>query len=435
MSRINISRASTLLWSALFALSMCPLSLSGQDITSSPYTRFGYGQLADAVPVTYKGMAGVSIGLESKRTINFANPAAYATSDSLAFLMDFGASMNWSRYSDGSVSKSALLGNLDYFAIQFPVFRDRLVFSAGIVPFSLAGYGMQRLTSVTNDDSSQYTLQQEYSGEGSIQSLYVGLGAKTFGGLTIGANLRYVFGAVTHTELLVPNSTLLKKTRTINRLGVEGMALDFGAQYRIDLNKTDNIIVGATFSPAMSIAPRLTSIIDNNYGSVLQPDITEKTLSPSTQLPMKMGFGLSWNKADKLIVGSDVQITKWGSVSNIFTNDGLELKDVYKVALGAEYRKDMYSRRYADRIIYRGGLNYTTSYTDISPVGKLDRVTASLGVGLPVNVYNERTSYVNLSLEYVKGLPSTPKVFNEDVLRLSLSINFNEIWFRKLKIY
>lgn len=435
MSYTNIYRNIKLALVAVAVLAL-PMTLNGQDITSSPHSRFGYGQLNNSVPTTLKGMGGTAIGVQNDKIINFANPAAYAASDSLSFLMDIGVSTNWSRYGDGKTSKNTFLGNLDYLAMQFSVFRDRLIFSTGLVPFSTAGYGLKNLVQVEGGQDGRDMFQQEFKGSGSIQSAYVGLGAKVVGGLSLGANIKYTFGSITHIAQVTPSSSLFSRTLKSSAIELSTWSFDFGAQYKFMYNKEDYFVLGATFSPAMKMTPELTLVENKNVGSTIQPEITTKTLKPDTQMPLKAGFGASWAKGTKLLVAGDVQMTKWGSVPNIFANDKLLLKDTYKVAVGVEYLKDKFSRNYFDRVIYRGGVNYETSYTDLPIVGKVDRVVGSVGLGLPVTPYNERTSYINLSVEYSKGLPSGgSKVFSEDMLRLSLSINFSETWFKKLKIY
>ena len=68
------------------------LPLWAQNNTNSPYTRFGYGELADRSFGAGRAMGGVGYGLRSSKQINPLNPASYSCMDSLTFLFDFGAS-------------------------------------------------------------------------------------------------------------------------------------------------------------------------------------------------------------------------------------------------------------------------------------------------------------------------------------------------------
>ena len=59
-----------------------------QNNTNSPYTRYGYGQLADHGSGNSKAMGGIAYGLRDKYQTNFANPASYTAVDSLTFMFD-----------------------------------------------------------------------------------------------------------------------------------------------------------------------------------------------------------------------------------------------------------------------------------------------------------------------------------------------------------
>lgn len=421
---------------------LCSVILQGgvqfaraQEVTASPFTRYGYGQPVQAISTAYKGMGGVGMALPSRTVINFANPAAYANSDSLAFIFDISGALNIARYSDGSTHKTSILGNIDYLALQFPLYKDRVVFSAGIIPFTTVGYGLVNTVEIATGSEVGASIQQQFRGVGSIQNLYAGVGVRLFKGFALGANIKYVWGDLTHAVLNIPSSSLYNRTLSSTNINLSAWTVDFGVQYTWQRRAGKSFALGATFAPAMPIKPLLQLTEDKNYGSTLKPDIVSKHERPSTTLPSKYGFGLAWQPSSKLLLASDVEIERWGSVSNIFGGDKVLLKDTYRVALGGEYQRDNYSRSYADRIKYRFGLNYKSSYAEVTGIGAIHKATAAMGIAFPVNVYNERTSYVNLSLEYEKGLASGVKHLNEDILRLSVGIAFNEGWFRKLKIY
>ena len=48
-----------------------------QNATSSPSSRFGYGELNDNLPTAYRAMGGVGLGMRSNKAINPAQPASY----------------------------------------------------------------------------------------------------------------------------------------------------------------------------------------------------------------------------------------------------------------------------------------------------------------------------------------------------------------------
>ena len=407
---------------------------SAQDIQSSILSRYGYGVLAHPAPTALKGMGGVGVALSGPKFINLTNPAAYAASDSLSFLMDIAVSANWGRYSDGSEKKNTFLGNFDYIAFQFPLWKDRLVFSTGLTPFSTTGYGLSSKVNVKDVDDV-YSIVQDFSGSGSIQSLYAGMGFKVWRGLSLGANVRYLFGKTIHNVTNVPGSTLISTTRDSHTLRLSNVLMDLGAQYRMELSKDKALRFGATFAPSMKLTPEIVLQHEESYGSINLPQITQRELKEATRSPLRAALGVAYEGGAKLLVSGDVELVKWGSVPNIFENDAVILKDAYRVAIGTQYRPDLYSRRYSDRILYRGGVSFDTSYASTPGIGQMNMLGVSLGLGLPINVNDERTSYVDLALEYRTSLPSASKVLREDCLKVSLSFNFNETWFRKLRIY
>ena len=53
----------------------------GQNGANSPFTRYGFGQLADQGLGVNKAMGGIGIGLRSNLQINVNNPASYTAVD------------------------------------------------------------------------------------------------------------------------------------------------------------------------------------------------------------------------------------------------------------------------------------------------------------------------------------------------------------------
>ena len=81
-----------------FTVHLSPVS--AQNLTSSPYSRYAYGDMNENVPTVFRAMGGTGIGMRSNRAINPSQPASYTSCDSLTFMMDIAASATWSRYQD-----------------------------------------------------------------------------------------------------------------------------------------------------------------------------------------------------------------------------------------------------------------------------------------------------------------------------------------------
>ena len=84
---------------ALLLTILLPGVAIAQNNTNSPYTRYGYGQLADQSFANSKAMGGIAYGLRDGSHINPLNPASYTAIDSLTFLFDGGFSMQNTNFS------------------------------------------------------------------------------------------------------------------------------------------------------------------------------------------------------------------------------------------------------------------------------------------------------------------------------------------------
>lgn len=411
--------------------------VKAQDIQSTPLSRFGYGTMQNSAPVSWRGMGGVGVGMNDKRVINFLNPAGYGATDSLSFLIDVGASVNMGHYRDGVNKKTTFLGGVDYIAVQMPLYKNRLALSAGLVPMSNVGYGLTTEVDLEGEDGFS-KFQQRYTGKGSLQSVYLGLGGRLWDNLYLGVNGRYMFGSVTNIVHLIPNTNSLAQTYTENSLRLRDWSFDLGAQYKFKMKnkRQDEVIIGLTYTPKLPIKPELFYFENRNFGSQNKPEITDKNITADASLPHKIAAGLSWNIPNKMTLALDYGVELWSGVDNIFVNDGVKMLDRHHAALGMELLPDLYSRKYYEKMSYRFGINYSSSYLDRPVVGGLHTVGASIGIGMPVNmVVSDRLSMINLTLEYNKDISPLSKNFSQDVLKLSLGISFNETWFRKLKIY
>ena len=96
------------------------LQISAQSSgTNSPYSRYGWGILADEAMGFNKGMAGVAVGMRDPNIINRQNPASYSEMDSLRLLFDIGISLQNSYMREGGTKVNAHNSTLDYLTAAF----------------------------------------------------------------------------------------------------------------------------------------------------------------------------------------------------------------------------------------------------------------------------------------------------------------------------
>ena len=92
---MNIKRYIVIVFASVMALGAW-----AQNATSSPSSRFGYGELNSNLPNAYRAMGGVGVGMRSNKVINPAQPASYTACDSLTFMFDIAGSFLYTNYGD-----------------------------------------------------------------------------------------------------------------------------------------------------------------------------------------------------------------------------------------------------------------------------------------------------------------------------------------------
>ncbi|MDO4789437.1 MAG: hypothetical protein Q3998_00540 [Porphyromonas sp.] len=404
---------------------------NAQSIETSPLSRYGYGSLIEASPISYRGMGGVGIGLRQNNMINFKNPAAFSVVDSLSFVFDIALTSNYKMLRENELKKNTLQANIDYLAFQMSLFNS-VGLSFGVIPYSRVGYVAQSSSEIEGFPNAVY--KQTFKGSGSLQNAYMGVGIKLFEKLSLGAKVNYLFGSTIHEVTSVPNSTLINTRYVRETWRTSTWSATFGAQFHHRTKDWESVL-GATLSPSLVHRPKMSLFEDRDFGKVLTPDVYTKEETYIGKLPLEVGIGASLNYRNKLLTAFDVKYTDWESVPNLFERQNVSYKNAWHVALGASYRTNPLSRSYSDNIVYRAGVNFATPHIEHHKWGHSSTLGISLGLGLPIYVNDERASLLNLSLEYVKSLNDKRAILKEDAIKLSVGINFSETWFRKLKIY
>lgn len=401
----------------------------------SPYSRFGYGTLGLRQTATTRALGGLGAGLRDGLIVNPANPASYTAVDSMTFIMDLAVSLRGSFLEEGKQKDRRVLGNLDYATILFPV-SHHLAVSAGIMPFSTVGYRFGSQEKLKGD--SQNTYQRAYSGQGSFNDVYLGIGGR-IGNVSLGANASYVFGYTTHERQVVLGTEGASNPFYRTQLQLKGFKADFGLQYQLnfDRKKGQSLTFGATFSPEMKLRSELINqhFISAENSSRLVPESSD-TVSSRTlhHVPMSISFGTTYRHNESFLVGYNVSYMQWSKASGLI-QDGAAPRDLYRIGLGAEWIPDTRGRGLFARSRYRFGLSGANSYMLVPTVGSgragYNEFTASVGVGIPLI---DRRSLVNITVDYKYLRPQVSSMIKEHALGLTVGILFNESWFRKARI-
>lgn len=423
----------------IFILSLFSSVVSAQDIeapspsTNSPYTRYGFGQLSDQSFGNGKAMGGIGYGLRNKSQINPTNPASYTAIDSLTFLLEGGFSLQNTNFSEGNLKKNVQNANFDYIAMQFRLHR-RLAMSLGFLPFSNVGYKITSDSKMSFGDR-EINVSEIYKGTGGINQAYMGVGFKILDGLSVGANISYLFGTIEHSSTMLftdPQSTQynIQGSQKRNRVEINDYKLDFGLQYSQRFNKKHLVTIGGVYSLKHNLNndasknDEVLSYVSNGWYPTSQ---SSTIIDNGFELPHMFGAGLTYNYNDKLTLGFDYTLQKWGEVK-FFGEEGT-LRDRSKYAFGGEYIPNSLSRNYLNKIRYRLGAYYSDPYINVKGEKGAYEYGVSAGFGLPIF-----RSLLNISGQYIRVKPKVSGMIEENYLRVNIGLTFNERWFAKWRV-
>ena len=416
--------------SILAGLLLLPFLLFAQfnNNTSSPYSRFGLGELQPYSFGRTTAMGGASIASRNGQQINFANPASYTAVDSLGFMFEFGLSGNFSNFSTREASMNANDINFRYFAMNFQI-TNWLGTSMGLFPYSDVGYNVE----VQDEIPTAGNILHRYYGEGSLSKAYLGLALEPFSNFSIGANINYLFGMLNgNSETWFPQSGLFYQNQKFESLRLRDFSLSLGAQATIPLTQTNRIVLAAIFenptytgfysdirNKHIRIPQGNSSISDSKIDTI---NLQERL---NVDLPMTYGVGISYVKQNKLEINADYYHQKW-SGTNLPGSRGGNLADLNKFAVGAEWIPDRFSiRSYLNRVAYRVGAKYEQSYLVLDGQ-HINDFGISFGVGLPVYRSN---STINVSAEIGRKGTQQHNLVLENYARVNLSVNLYDLWF------
>ena len=409
--------------------------------SNSPYSRYGFGLLGDRAQGFNKGMAGLSYGMRNGTEVNSKNPASYSAIDSLSFLFDMGFSLQNANLEQAGRKINAHNSSYDYLTMGFRASKN-LGVSIGMLPFSTIGYSLGQ--SFATKENPEVTQTDTYSGDGGLHEVYVGMGWKPLKFASVGFNVGYLWGDMTHTVLASFSDNTIASRRRQYAADIRTYKADFGVQFEGNLGKNHSYVLGLTYGLGHGI---------NSDGHYYDQKVESGTAIGDTitahnpyGLPHTFGVGLTWSYKNSLRVGADYNLQKWADVKSPMVVTGGAaggqsyvgrkggFSDMHKLTVGAEYVPDPDGLHWRDRVRYRAGFSYTTPYTRVNGQDGPRDFLVSLGVGLPIINYHNNRSLLNVSAQYERVKPKVAGMITENYLRLCIGLSFNERWFMKWKV-
>jgi len=453
-----------------------------QTATSSPYSRYGIGDISGKGFGQGFALGGTNIALQNDTTpmffVNTGNPASYA--NVRLTTAELGACYNRTTLSSAVEKHTLHSAALSYVSLAFP-FKRWWGGSFGLIPYSSVGYNVSDHKEIDNVGGVDYL----YSGSGGINQLYLGNGIKplyglprmfvnskkyerlklekneaeinkilkrrrNLQGLSVGMNASYLFGSFENTRRSIFDpSTNFFNTKTGITTRVADAYLDYGVQYSFildslkgrDLKENVKLAFGATFAAQTDISAQIDSLsvsfLYNSIGTEIPKDTIELTENTkgSITFPLTFGFGASIKKGDHWLLAADFAMQNWSSYRSFDKTQGL--KNSMRVSLGAQFvpnSKAMGNGNYLKRTNYRIGVRYAQTALELKST-QLNEYAVSIGLGLPVgrNFFLQNFSMINIGAELGQRGTTTNGLIKENFVKVSIGFTINDRWFVKPK--
>ncbi|MFJ7396960.1 OmpP1/FadL family transporter [Pedobacter suwonensis] len=436
MKLLQIKMYKRINYIATILVLVCGLNAQAQVTTSSPYSRYGLGNIKGSLLPQFRAMGGISTAV-SKVTgfnnINMQNPASYA-GISLTTI-DIGMSASVTNLTRNNLSESSFNSTFSHLAFAAPVTR-RSALSFGILPYSDLGYNYRNTVKVDTT-----TLNQLYEGEGGLSKAYLGYGYRFGDHLRIGGNLEYIFGNLQNTRATEFNSAGSYNAKLQTKNSVAGLSYSYGIQYDFTLGKKTIVTLGYSGSTSGKVNSTLTSYAtlytrdqDGNESTAADTLNTVNNGKSNLTLPLTHNFGIAIQQNDKWLIGADFRMGKWSKTSINDVNQGLQ--DSWGASLGGQWTPDAFSyNSYLKRIDYRIGFNYDKTYIKIGNQD-IKQMGASLGFGFPLPTANGGTAFYKINFTTELGQRGTlnNNLVKEQYINFHLGFTLNDTWFRKYRV-
>ena len=427
---------------ALLLFCTSAFAQSGEYISYTPYSVFGIGDLFSGSSSAYNaGMGGVGIASRNNRYLNTLNPAAVASRDTLALMVDFALfnkntvySQNYGGQNLRSANNSTNIAGL---AISFPIW-DELAGAAGLKPYSSVGYSFESAYTDPDNGVVNYSL----TGLGSLYNIYGVLSYNILKNLSVGVEADYIFGKINKNAEQNFIASGYSEARSSKILTLGAFTGKFGLQYEQPLGKDFRLGFGVAYTLGTSLRGFNEGKFYSTGGkqNVLLPSSYADTLGSGSgvRLAGELALGVSFAYSDNFRAEFDYSRSDWrksgmDAVRGFAVNDAAQtfrtsVKESFRA--GVEYIPNPNDvRYYRKRVAYRAGAYYNSEYYTVAgaPVKTLG---VSLGMTLPVfRWYNG----ISITVDAGQRGPFDGSLVRERFLRFTVGVNLFDIWFQKPK--
>ncbi len=398
------------------------------QVTHSPYSSIGIGDIQDPTTAAKFGMAGLGVSNGTYYSLNIVNPALlHYNRVALFSAAILGETKTISQ--EGFEPYAAGSGQLNHMALAFPLISGKLSTALVLNPYSAVNYDVFFQSPI--DGSPTDSLFVTANGDGGIDQLSLSFGGVLFKGFSLGVKASYLFSSIRkESKSVVPISTPLSNNyvATVNeRLSFQDFMFGLGLAYELKISESSSLNFGATYDFNTAVKSKLFIRFDQELlsGATVFADTLADNLPISVTLPEKLMVGISYNYKNKAIIGFDYSTQDW-SQSN---SDNLGVSSYVKrekFILGAEITPNINNlNNYFAHITYRMGASYTKTPYQFEDI-QISDFGINFGLSLPV----VRFSSLDFGVQIGRRGTLTNNLIQENYFKLYFGVSFNDNrWF------
>lgn len=335
-------------------------------MTSSPYSMFGVGEITSGLYGAQAAMGGTSYGLRESSTINLENPAALTALDTCRLFAEASAFIRSEAYRSGGKSNRTFTGNFSAFSLAGRLLPGWYA-AASVTPYSVVGYYFNSDQPLEGAPQATYT--STFQGSGGLSKATLSQAVRLAPGLSVGANLSYVFGSILRQESQ-DGMSVSQETYA------QTCYVDFGIQYSRRFRSDLALTIGAVYGYRQKLTGKNTVTVTGDYA-----DEVSRLKNDIQYLPQSGGIGgaLAYKK---WTYAFDYTFSQYGSLHS--GESQIAFRNAHEVRTGVCYFPDGFaSGSYWRRVSYKAGVNLSTPYLSENKRSGLG-LRLSLGFGFPV---------------------------------------------------
>jgi hypothetical protein len=441
---------------------------------NSPYSRYGIGDLVPHSSIMSRGMGGISAAYTDPYSINFANPASYASFQTILeakskklvmgrAILDIGVNFENRTLREPATTKPKFTASnalFSYIQVGMPI-KNNWGLSFGLRPVSRISYNIIWNGKI-NDAGTGSPIDSgsiSNTGKGGAYLASVGTGFSILRKtkivnnqeietekLAIGINGGYYFGSKDYsTRIRLLNDTVDYKVGNYEtRTNFGSLYFNAGLQYKVMYDNNRKMFTfGASGNWGQKISATQdriieTYIFDESIGNLRLDSVSDtRNVKGKINIPASytVGFLLQkftvQNKEGGWMFGIDFTQQNWSRYRYYGQTDSV--RNSWQIRLGAQINPIPKVRNYFSNVAYRFGLFMGPDYIQVQK--KLPQLGGSFGLGLPVRPNAQapnQVTLINLAFEYGKR-GNNDNLLKETMFRFSLGFSLSDMWFIKRK--